>query len=67
MARVLEEIGESFLDYGIAAARQQDLRSDLAEIPQTMATVPYLANDVVDISGLASIATPLRAPLAATR
>ena len=61
MARVLEEIGESFLDYGIAAARQQDLRTDLAEIPQTMATVPYLAGDVVDIGGLAQVASELRA------
>ena len=62
MARVLEEIGESFLDYGIAAARQKDLRSDLAEIPQTVASVPYLATDVVDISGLAAVAESLRSP-----
>ena len=62
MARVLEEIGESFLDYGIAAARQKDLRSDLAEIPQTVATVPYLATDVVDIGGLAAVAENLRTP-----
>lgn len=61
MARVLEEIGESFLDYGIAAARQQDLRTDLAEIPQTMATVPYLAGDFVDLGGLAQVASELRA------
>lgn len=60
MARVLEEIGESFLDYGIAAARQKDLRADLAEIPQTVASVPYLATDVVDISGLAAVAANLR-------
>lgn len=60
MARVLAEIGESFLDYGIAAARQQDLRADLAEIPQTLASVPYLASDVVDIGGLSAIAAELR-------
>ncbi len=59
-ARVLGEIGESFLDYGIAAARQQDLRADLSQIPQTLASVPYLASDVVDIGGLASIAAELR-------
>ena len=60
MARVLAEIGESFLDYGIAAARQKDLGADLTETAQTVTRVPYLATDVVDVDGLAAIAAELR-------
>lgn len=59
-ARVLTEVGETFLDYGIAAARQRELRTELGELPATMVALPYLASDIVDVAGLARIATELR-------
>lgn len=59
VGRVLGELSESFLDYGLVAARQQELRADLSVRPPLVAAVPYLTEDVVDVAGLASVARAL--------
>ncbi len=61
VATVLNEVGESFLDYGIAATRQRELAAELSELSATMVTIPYLTSDIVDVDGLAHVAAALRA------
>ncbi len=58
---VLREISESFLSYGVTAARQQELRHEMRHAPPIVATVPFLAADIVSVEGLADIADRLRA------
>jgi len=52
VAAVLREIGESFLNYQVAATREQEQRSELARTPDVVATVPYFDHDIADLSGL---------------
>jgi hypothetical protein len=54
-ARVLRTIGETFRSYAIVATREHELRDELARIPDTVAVVPALEDDVHDISGLAAM------------
>ena len=42
------------------AARETDRRLELAEVSPTMLTVPWLAGDIHDLAGLASLAGHLR-------
>ncbi len=58
---VLREISESFLSYGVAAARQQELRHEMQHEPPMMASLPFLAGDIVNVEGLAEIGDHLRA------
>jgi anion-transporting ArsA/GET3 family ATPase len=52
ISRVLAEIGESFLNYRVVAQREAEQRSELAEVPDIVATVPFFAHDITDITGL---------------
>jgi anion-transporting ArsA/GET3 family ATPase len=54
-ARVLRTIGETFRSYAIVATREHELRDELARIPETVAVVPALEDDVHDIGGLAAM------------
>ncbi|HEY5165900.1 MAG TPA: ArsA-related P-loop ATPase [Acidimicrobiia bacterium] len=60
-ARVLRTIGSTFLDYGVVATRETDLRNELARAPDVVATVPAFADDIHDIAGLARISRALLA------
>ncbi|MGH9182760.1 MAG: ArsA family ATPase [Acidimicrobiales bacterium] len=51
--RVLAEIGESFLNFQVAAMREAEQRSELALAPEVVATVPYFDTDIDDLGGLA--------------
>jgi anion-transporting ArsA/GET3 family ATPase len=52
VARVLREIGESFLNFQVVATRELEQRSELAAAPEVVAAVPYFDVDIHDIDGL---------------
>ncbi len=53
--RVVQTIGETFRSYAIVATRERELRDELERIPDTVAVVPALEDDVHDIGGLAAM------------
>ncbi|MFV2039588.1 MAG: ArsA family ATPase [Acidimicrobiales bacterium] len=57
---VLREVSSSFLDFGVDAARQAELRVELTDQPSTVVTLPLLTQDLVDVRGLATVAEHLR-------
>jgi len=52
VARVLQEIGESFLNFAVVAKREAEQRAELASAPDVVATAPYFETDVYDLAGL---------------
>jgi anion-transporting ArsA/GET3 family ATPase len=61
-ARVLRTVANSFRDYAIVASREVELRDELGRVPDVVATIPALEDDVHDIEGLARIGEHLLAP-----
>ena len=51
-ARVLREVGGSFLNYRVVATREAEQRSGLAAVPDLVASAPFLDRDVSDLAGL---------------
>ncbi len=60
VARVLQELGESFLNFAVVAKREAELRAELAVDPALVATVPALDTDVYDLAGLVRLGQALR-------
>ena len=58
-ARVLRTVAESFRNFAVVAARESELRHELARLPDTVVDVPNLDADVHDLGGLARIAESL--------
>jgi anion-transporting ArsA/GET3 family ATPase len=56
---VVREVSETFLDFAVAASRQKELRQEM-EDSSTVATLPFLDGDIVDIEGLGRVADLLR-------
>jgi anion-transporting ArsA/GET3 family ATPase len=52
VAPVLQEVGESFLNFQVVAKREQEQRTELAKVPEVVATVPYFDTDIYDMGGL---------------
>jgi len=52
LERVLREIGESFQNFQVVAKREAETKSELAETPDVVATVPYFDSDIFDLQGL---------------
>jgi anion-transporting ArsA/GET3 family ATPase len=52
VARVLREVGESFLNYRVVASREAEQQAELARKPGIVATVPYFDSDIFDLTGL---------------
>jgi anion-transporting ArsA/GET3 family ATPase len=52
VARVLQEVGASFLNFQVVAQREAETRAELAAAPDVVATVPYFDTDIYDLSGL---------------
>ena len=50
--RVLEEVADSFLNFGVVARREAEQQTELATHPDVLATVPFFDGDVVDMEGL---------------
>ena len=59
VARVLGELGRSYVDYRIVAQREAEQRAELATAPETLVSVPYFETDVYDLSGLLRLGTKL--------
>ena len=55
VARVLTEVGESYMRFQVVAKREAEQRAELAEVPDVVAPVPYLDTDVHDIGGLLQV------------
>jgi hypothetical protein len=52
VARVLREVGCSFLNYRVVATREAEQRAEMASVPDVVATVPYFETDIYDLAGL---------------
>ena len=52
VARVVREIGESFLNYRVLATREAEQRAELSRKPDLVASVPFFDTDVHDLAGL---------------
>ncbi|MGQ0433511.1 MAG: ArsA family ATPase [Microthrixaceae bacterium] len=52
VVRVLEEIGESYLNFQVVAKREAEVRAELSTAPEAVATVPYFDHDITDLAGL---------------
>jgi anion-transporting ArsA/GET3 family ATPase len=52
VARVLREIGESFLNYRVVATREAEQQKEMAHVPDIVCTVPYFDTDIYDLAGL---------------
>jgi anion-transporting ArsA/GET3 family ATPase len=55
VARVLAELGESFLNFQVVAKREAEQRAVLAHAADVVVPVPYLDTDVHDIGGLLTV------------
>ena len=60
VARVLQELGESFLNFQVVAKREAEQRAELALNADVLATVPSLDTDIFDMAGLARLGERLR-------
>ena len=52
VARVIREVGNSFLNYQVVATREAEQRAELARTPEVVASVPYFDADIHDLAGL---------------
>jgi anion-transporting ArsA/GET3 family ATPase len=59
VARVLKEVGDSFLHFQVAAKREATQRAELGATPEVVASVPYFDTDIFDLGGLARVGEQL--------
>ncbi len=59
VARVLREVGESFLNYQVVAKRESEQRAELARTPDVVATAAYFDADIHDLAGLLQLGEEL--------
>ena len=52
VTRVLREVGESFLNFGVVAKREAEQRAELSTRPDVMVAVPFFETDIYDLAGL---------------
>ncbi len=52
VGRVLQEVGESFLNFQVVAKREAEMRAELSAAPEVVAAVPYFDHDITDLAGL---------------
>jgi anion-transporting ArsA/GET3 family ATPase len=52
VARVLREVGESFLNFGVVAKREAEQRAELEVKPDVLVAVPFFDTDIYDLAGL---------------
>jgi anion-transporting ArsA/GET3 family ATPase len=53
--RVLATIGDSFLNFEVAAKREAELRAEMGRIPAPVLRVPAFEEDIFDLAGLARL------------
>ena len=59
LARVLGEVGESFLNFQVVATREAEQRSELSRHADVVATVPFADHDITDLAGLLELGESL--------
>jgi len=59
VARVLGEVGESFLNFRVVATREAEQRAELAAGADVVATIPYADHDITDLAGLLELGASL--------
>jgi anion-transporting ArsA/GET3 family ATPase len=59
VGRVLKEVGESFLNFQVVAAREAEQRAALAHAADVLATIPYAESDITDLAGLLGLGEAL--------
>ena len=52
VTRVLREVGESFLNFGVVAKREAEQRAELSTRPDVVLAVPFFETDIYDLAGL---------------
>ena len=52
VARVLREIGESFLNYRVVASREAEEQREMGHVPDLVCLAPFFDTDIYDLSGL---------------
>ena len=55
VARVLREVGESFLNFQVVAKREAEMRAELGAAPDVVAAVEYFDHDITDLTGLLAL------------
>jgi anion-transporting ArsA/GET3 family ATPase len=60
--RVLQTVGESFLNFELVAKREAELRAELSRVPECVLRVPYFESDIHDLSGVARLSGYLFTP-----
>ncbi|MHB8220072.1 MAG: ArsA family ATPase [Acidimicrobiales bacterium] len=50
--RVLKEVAESFLNFGVVARREAEQQAELGSAPEVLASVPFFESDIYDMAGL---------------
>jgi hypothetical protein len=51
-ARVVGEVAESFLNFGVVARREAEQQAELRGTPDVLVTVPFYDADIYDMGGL---------------
>jgi anion-transporting ArsA/GET3 family ATPase len=59
VARVLGEVGESFLNFQVVATREAEQRAELASGIDVVATIPYADHDITDLAGVLELGASL--------
>ncbi|HSH23802.1 MAG TPA: ArsA-related P-loop ATPase [Acidimicrobiales bacterium] len=60
LARVLEELGDSFLNFQVVAKREAEQRAELGIGADVVASVPSLPTDIFDLTGVVRLGEHLR-------
>ncbi|MDP9005623.1 MAG: AAA family ATPase, partial [Actinomycetota bacterium] len=55
LARVLQELGDSFLNFQVVAKREAEQRAEIGVAADIVVSVPSLETDIFDIAGLARL------------
>jgi anion-transporting ArsA/GET3 family ATPase len=50
--RVLREVAESFLNFGVVARREEEQQAEFKGVPDVLVTVPFFDADIYDMRGL---------------
>lgn len=59
VARVLEDVANSYLNFRVVATRESEQRKELAAQPEAIASVPYFDSDIFDLAGLLQLGEQL--------
>jgi anion-transporting ArsA/GET3 family ATPase len=52
LARVLAEVGESYLNFRVVAQREAEEQAELETVPESLVSVPFFDSDIYDLAGL---------------